>query len=206
MTHFSHTTSRNEKRLHAPKQHNDGYFEGQLLVATPQVNGDVFTQSVIYLFAHNDEGAMGVIINKPLEMVHYTELFQQLEIDLSPQAGNLPIYHGGPVEESRGFVLHSDEYSTAMTLKQNNGLALSASTNVLKDIAAGKGPGMRLMAIGYSGWAPGQLESEIENNSWITVPATPELIFNTDDEAKWALSAKSLGVDMARFSSHVGHA
>ncbi len=194
-----HTSAR------APK-HHEGYLEGQLLVATPLVVGDFFTHSVIYLFAHNAHGAMGVIVNKPLEMVHYASLFAQLGIEVTPQAQDLPVYLGGPVEESRGFVLHSADYNSGDGLVHENKIALTASTQILKDIAAGKGPARRMLTIGYAGWAPGQLESEIEANSWITVAATPDLIFGTDDDAKWAVAAKSLGVDMSRYSSFIGHA
>ncbi len=185
---------------------HQGYLEGKLLVATPQVMGDVFQQSVIYLFAHNNHGAMGVIINKPLEMIHYATLFQQLGIEISTRMDDLMVYHGGPVEEGRGFVLHSTDYSTDDTMVSDNQIAITASTKVLRDIGQGVGPRQRLLTIGYAGWAPGQLEAEIEANSWITVPATPELVFGTDDDFKWMLAAKSLGVDMGRFSSSVGHA
>ncbi len=183
-----------------------GYLEGQLLVATPTVSGDVFAQSVIYLFAHNAHGAMGVIINKPLEMVHYASLFQQLGIEVTANAQDLPVGMGGPVEGSRGFVLHTPDYKSPESLAGDGHIVLTANAKVLRDIAAGTGPQQALMTIGYAGWAPGQLEAEIEANSWITVPATPELIFDTPDDTKWALAAKSLGIDMGRFSSFAGHA
>ncbi len=188
-----------------PDKH-EGYLEGKLLVATPLIAGDCFQHSVVYLFAHNPHGAMGVIINKPLEMVHFATLFQQLGIEVTPRMRDLVIYHGGPVEENRGFVLHSCEWRAGDTLLGKNGVAVTASTSVLKEIAAGSGPIERMLTIGYSRWAPGQLEAEIEAGSWIIVPATPELIFHTDDDAKWALSAKSLGVDMERYSIVAGHA
>jgi len=187
-------------------QRHDGYLEGQLLVATPMVEGDVFSQSVIYLFAHNAHGAMGIVINKPLDMVHYASLFQQLGIEVTPRMQDLRIYLGGPVESARGFVLHSADYRCEDSLITDNGIGITASTKILKDIGAGHGPRDRILAIGYAGWSPGQLESEIEANSWITVPATSELIFHTGDETKWGFTAKTLGVDMGRFSSFVGHA
>lgn len=185
---------------------HEGYLEGQLLVATPTLAGDVFSQAVIYLFAHNAHGAMGVIINKPLEMVHYASLFQQLGIEVTAKAQDLPVYMGGPVEGSRGFVLHSPDYTSPERLGGNGQIILTANTKVLRDIASGNGPHNALMTIGYAGWSPGQLESEIEANSWITAPATPELIFHTPDELKWTFSAKSLGFDMGRYSSFAGHA
>lgn len=191
--------------LRSPDKH-DGYLEGKLLVATPQIMGDCFQSSVVYLFAHNPHGAMGVVINKPLEMVHFASLFQQLNIEITPRMRDLVIYHGGPVEENRGFVLHSADWRAPDTLVGKNGVAITASASILREIAVGGGPVDRLLTIGYARWAPGQLESEIEANSWITVSATPELIFHTDDDAKWALSAKSLGVDMNRYSPVAGHA
>ncbi len=191
--------------LPAPDKH-EGYLEGKLLVATPLIMGDVFQHSVVYLFAHNPHGAMGVIINRPLEMVHFATLFQQLGIEMSPRMRDLTIYHGGPVEENRGFVLHSADWRAGDTLVGKNGIAITASTSVLREIAAGGGPAERMLTVGYARWAPGQLEAEIEANSWITVSGTPELIFRTDDDAKWALSAKSLGVDMARYSTLSGRA
>jgi len=190
---------------HSPDKH-EGYLEGKLLVATPLVMGDCFQHSVVYLFAHNPHGAMGVIINRPLEMVHFATLFQQLGIEVTSHMRDLVIYHGGPVEENRGFVLHSGDWRTADTLQGRNGISVTASTSVLREIARGSGPAERMLTVGYSRWAPGQLEAEIEANSWITVPATPELIFHTEDDTKWALSAKSLGVDMERYSVVAGHA
>jgi putative transcriptional regulator len=185
---------------------HEGYLEGKLLVATPLVAGDCFQHSVVYLFAHNPHGAMGVIVNKPLEMVHFASLFQQLGIPVTGKMNDLPIYHGGPVEEHRGFVLHSPDYKGADTLVSRSGIAITASTSVLRDIAAGSVPVDRLLTIGYARWAPGQLESEIEANSWITVPATPELVFHAEDDAKWLFAAKSLGVDMDRYSTFSGRA
>lgn len=188
------------------QQVQDGYFEGQLLVATPTVVGDLFNQSVVYLFAHNDQGAMGVIINKPMEMVHYASLLQQLGIEVSANTRDIGVYMGGPVETSRGFVLHSSDYESLESISHDSHLMITASAKILRDIAEGRGPSDALMTVGYAGWAPGQLEGEIESNSWIIVPATPELVFQTPDEMKWALAAKSLGVDMGRFSSFAGHA
>ncbi|MFO1242666.1 MAG: YqgE/AlgH family protein [Rickettsiales bacterium] len=185
---------------------HEGYLEGRLLVATPTVGGPVFQQSVIYLFAHNASGAMGVVINKPLDTIHYTSLFEQVGIDLTPETKPIGIYHGGPVEETRGFVIHSNDYKSEDSVEQDSNIAVTSSAAILRDMALGKGPDKALLCIGYSGWAPGQLEAEIEANSWITVPATPELLFHTPDDMKWTVSAKALGVDMWRFSPIVGHA
>lgn len=185
---------------------HEGWLTGHLLVATPQVKSDVFAQSVIYMFMHDDRGAMGVIINKPLDMVDRAALFKHLGIEYTPHVDDMEVYHGGPVDEYRGYILHSPDFQTADTLVSESGIAVSVSAAVLQAVAQGHGPRDKMLMIGCAGWAGGQLEAEIEANSWITVPATPELVFSTDDEAKWALAAKSLGVDMVRFSSMVGHA
>lgn len=185
---------------------HDGWLVGQLLVATPLVVGDVFTQSVIYLYAHNDKGAMGLIINKPMEMSHCASLFQQIAPNIGGNIDDLSVYHGGPVETHRGFIIHSTDYAQPDTLCSDSGVCVTANVKTLRDIAAGGGPRQRVMMVGYAGWEAGQLEAEIEANSWITVPATPELVFHTPDEAKWSVAAKSLGIDMVRYSSVAGHA
>ena len=190
----------------SPDLEPDGYLEGHLLIATPTVRGKVFAQTVIYLFAHNAQGAMGVIVNKPLDMVHYGSILQQLGIDVSAVTRDVPVHFGGPVDEHRGFVLHSDDYLNEDSLEQGNGVALTASTSVLKDLACGQGPKDARLMIGYAGWGAGQLEHELEQGSWISLPATPELLFSAPDAAKWALSAQTLGVDMSRYSPFVGHA
>jgi putative transcriptional regulator len=190
--------------MNAPQ--HDGWLTGQLLVSTPQVRGDVFTQSVVYVFMHDDHGAMGVIINKPLDMVNHPALFKHLGIEYTPHLDEMNVYQGGPVDEYRGYIIHSPDYITKDTLVHESGIAVSVSTSILHEIAAGRGPRNKMLMIGCAGWAGGQLEAEIEANSWITVPATPELVFSTEDDAKWVFSAKSLGVDMVRFSHMAGHA
>jgi putative transcriptional regulator len=184
----------------------EGWLEGQLLVATPQVQGDLFVRSVIYLFAHNEDGAMGLIVNKPLHQIHYSEVLTQLDIAMMPSMRELMVMHGGPVEEQRGFLLHSNDYVSDVSLRFDNGLSVTASANILKDIAQGHGPMQRLLMLGYAGWGAGQLEAEIEQNSWISVPATPALVFGADHEAKWSRAAGVLGIDMSRFSPTAGHA
>ncbi|MCI5050256.1 MAG: YqgE/AlgH family protein [Rickettsiales bacterium] len=161
---------------------------------------------MIYLFAHNDEGAMGIIINQPLELVHYSALLDEQDMPESHVAEEVSVYYGGPVDRSRGFVIHSDEYLSTEPLIQENGIAVSANTGVLKDMVQGRGPRHATLAVGYAGWSAGQLEQEIEENSWITVPADPRIIFELDDEMKWGMASRSLGIDMNFFSHTVGHA
>jgi putative transcriptional regulator len=188
-----------------PVHKSDGYLQGQLLVSTPLITASCFHKSVIYLFAHNHEGAMGVIINQPLEMVHYSAL---LEEEVVQEAGQdeVSVYYGGPVDRSRGFVVHSLDYETENALHTGQGVAISANTAILRDMVAGRGPGQALLTVGYAGWTAGQLEQEIEENSWITVPASPELIFDIEDDMKWSMASRSLGIDMNFFSHTVGHA
>lgn len=184
----------------------NGYLTGQLLVATPVLTTGCFQKSVVYIFKHNDEGAMGLIINQPLELINYSALLEGMEIPHDASDRELPVYFGGPVERARGFVLHSNDYQRDFTLARHGDLAVTASSGILTDIMNERGPTDAMLCVGYAGWTAGQLEAEIESNSWITVPATHGLVFGTDDELKWATASKSLGVDMAFFSTTVGHA
>lgn len=183
-----------------------GYLAGQLLVATPVLSTGCFQKSVVYVFAHNNDGAMGLIVNQPLELVNYSSLLEGME--LPPEIGNreLPVYFGGPVERARGFVIHSNDYQRDFTLARGSELSVTASSTILNDIMAEKGPKDAVLCVGYAGWTAGQLEAEIEANSWITVPASHELMFHTPNELKWATASKSLGFDMAFLSTTVGHA
>lgn len=183
-----------------------GWLEGQLLVATTQIGDGCFSRAVLYVCAHGKEGAIGLIINRQLPELKYRDVLRQLKIEPAVTFKDPKVYLGGPVEASRGFVIHSPDYKGTDTIALDDGISITASLQVLRDIAAGKGPEKSLLALGYAGWEPKQLESEIEANSWISVPATPELIFNTSDDAKWSLAAQSLGVDMFKLSGHVGHA
>ncbi len=183
-----------------------GYLAGQLLVATPVIDTGCFQKSVIYVFAHSDEGAMGIIINQPLELVNYGALVDGMDMPMDAINKQVPVYFGGPVERARGFVIHSTDYDRDLALMRSGELAVTASSTILQDMAASRGPAQAALVVGYAGWTPGQLEAEIEQNSWLTVPATPELVFDTDNDLKWATASKSLGVDMAFFSTTVGHA
>lgn len=190
-----------------PLDQGQGYLTGQLLVATPLVNGSCFEKSVIYLFSHGKDGAMGCIINHPIENVTFSELLKQVKIDIpDTKLHNAPVYFGGPVERGRGFVLHTADYQQHPSIRCNNQFAVTAVTGILQDMVAGNGPRKALLAVGYAGWQPGQLEAEIEANSWITVPATEAVLFDTPNEHKWVLASRQLGIDMAFYSHTVGHA
>lgn len=188
-----------------PVHKSEGYLQGQLLVSTPLITASCFHKSVIYLFAHNSDGAMGVIINQPLEMVHYSSLLESEDITVTSN-DEISVYYGGPVDRSRGFVVHSCDYVADNVLFSSEGISVSANTAILRDMVLGKGPRKSLLCVGYAGWTAGQLEQEIEENSWITVPASPELIFDVENDMKWAMSSQSLGIDMNFFSHSVGHA
>lgn len=183
-----------------------GYLEGQLLVATTLITESCFNRSVLYVCAHGEDGAMGVIVNHPLPDLKYREVMKQLKIGVMPGFTPPSVYLGGPVEASRGLVVHSPDYSHADTVHLSDDLSVTSNLQVLRDIGTGKGPEKHLLTLGYAGWAAGQLEAEVEANSWISVPATPELIFDTPDGEKWGLAAGSLGIDMFMLSGDVGHA
>lgn len=183
-----------------------GYLAGQLLVATPVIDSGCFQKSVIYVFNHSADGAMGLIINQPIELVNYSALLEGMNLPPEAASKNIPVHFGGPVERARGFVLHSADYFRDFSLMKRGELAVTASSAILNDIALGNGPKNAALIVGYAGWQAGQLEAEIEQNSWISVPATEKLMFGTENDLKWATASKSLGIDMAFFSTTVGHA
>ncbi|MFM9889558.1 MAG: YqgE/AlgH family protein [Rickettsiales bacterium] len=183
-----------------------GYLAGQMLVATPVLDSGCFQKSVVYVFAHNADGAMGLILNQPMEMLSYASLMEGMDLPKIAADRDIPVFFGGPVERSRGFVIHSADYYREFSLARGAELSVTASSAILNDILEGNGPKHSALVVGYAGWSAGQLEAEIDANSWITVPATAELMFNTDNELKWATAGKSLGIDIALMSTAVGHA
>lgn len=183
-----------------------GYLAGQLLVATPVIDSGMFARAVVYVFSHGKDGAMGLIINQPLEMVSYSALVEGTNLPAASKNLQIPVFSGGPVERNRGFVLHSSDYVRDFTLARSGELAVTTSNSILNDIVAGNGPKQASLIVGCAGWSAGQLEAEIEQNSWINVPATEKLVFGTENELKWATASKSLGIDMAFYSTAVGHA
>ena len=180
---------------------------GKLLVAMPGMGDPGFDHSVIYLVSHSDEGAMGLIVNKPAPGVSLADVLDQLE-SAPPSGGPLHgVHFGGPVETGRGFVLHSDEYCSAIhTLRIAPGFALTATLDILEDIAQGNGPESSLLMLGYSGWGPGQLEGEIAQNGWLTCDVPPGLVFGMTDDKKWAAALESIGIDPLGLSATAGHA
>jgi putative transcriptional regulator len=191
-----------------------GYLDGQMLIAMPAMGDERFSRAVIYLCAHSSEGAMGIIVNQPAPNINFPDLLVQLEvipeaelIRLPPTAGSVKVLKGGPVETGRGFVLHSaDFFIENSTLPIDEGICLTATLDILKAIARGSGPASAVLALGYAGWAPGQLETEIQHNGWLHCPADPELIFGVDTEGKYDKALKKIGIDLAMLSSEAGHA
>lgn len=181
---------------------------GQLLIAMPGMPDPRFEHSLIYLCAHSDEGAMGLIVNKPSADVTFGNLIDQLSIDEGPEdVAGLRVHFGGPVELGRGFVLHSPDFRSEMTtLNVDDGFAMTGTLDVLENIARGTGPAKRLIVLGYAGWGPGQLESEIAANGWLTCDASTDLVFDTADGDKWEAALGTLGISPLALSSEGGRA
>jgi putative transcriptional regulator len=185
----------------------DMQLEGKLLVAMPSMGDPRFEHSVILLCAHSDKGAMGLIINKPSAGIRMSDVLDQLEIKGSEQAQKMVVHYGGPVETGRGFVLHSDDYrSSLQTLMVEGDFGMTATLDILEEIARGEGPESFLMMLGYAGWGPGQLEDEIAQNGWLTADASPQLVFQVPAASKWSAALESLGVDPITLSATAGRA
>src|SRR5258705_5891540 len=198
----------------SPRSEKRGYLDGQMLIAMPTTGDERFSRSLIYMCAHSSEGAMGIIANQPAPHISFADLLVQLEvvgaaelIQLPPSAGGVKVLKGGPVETSRGFVLHSSDFFIEnSTLPIDEGICLTATLDILKAIARGDGPKSAVLALGYAGWAPGQLENEIHQNGWLHCAADGDLIFCPNTEGKYALAMKKIGVDGGMLSSEAGHA
>lgn len=185
---------------------NDNHLAGMLLVAMPGMADPRFARSVVYLCAHSSEGAMGIIVNQLAPNIAFETIIEQLGIEPTPEAAKLKVHVGGPVESSRGFVLHSADYVHENTLRIDEGFALTATIDVLKAIAEGAGPKRKVFALGYAGWAPGQLDAEIQKNGWLIAPSNHSIVFELDDAEKWAGALKTIGVDPSLLSTTAGHA
>jgi putative transcriptional regulator len=182
------------------------YLEGKLLIAMPGIGDPRFDRSVIFLCSHTAEGAMGLIVNKPMQDMSLSSLLEQLDITPEQETTTLPVFRGGPVETSRGFVLHSDEFAQDTTVAVAEGIALTATIDMLKALAKGEGPDQAIVALGYAGWAPGQLDRELTRNGWLTADASRSLVFETHHEAMWPAAIATMGFDVGRLSGETGHA
>jgi putative transcriptional regulator len=190
------------------------YLDGQLLIAMPGMGDPRFDRALIYMCAHSEQGAMGLIINKTAPMMRFGDLVAQLDVhpedeamDPPPELMEMPVLFGGPVEQGRGFVLHTSDYFTAdSSLPVSSTIALTATIDILRAMASGRGPHRAILALGYSGWAPGQLENEIQHNGWLTCAADEDLLFDLGYDARYAAALRKLKVDPGMLSRDAGHA
>jgi len=183
-----------------------GYLKGKLLVAMPSIGDPRFDRAVVYMCEHTPEYAMGLMINHPAEGVHFADLLEQLDIRVDNPDDSIPIHTGGPVETSRGFVLHSADYVQESTHVISETIALTETIDILKAIAERRGPQYNLLALGYAGWHAGQLDQEIKANGWLHIEADDELVFQTEPSQKWLRAMRKLGIDVSVLSGDVGHA
>lgn len=191
----------------------EGYLDGQLLIAMPLMSDRRFARSVIYMCAHSEEGAMGLIINQRAPNMAFPDLLNRLGIKIdgddtiANEILSRSVHVGGPVESGRGFVLHTPDYFVAdTTMEIEGGFCLTATLDILKAIAGGEGPGRSLLALGYAGWSAGQLESEIHANGWLNCPADPDLVFDPDLDSKYPRAMAKIGIDPSHLVSTAGHA
>ena len=178
----------------------------QFLIAMPNLKDPNFEKTVTYICAHNEEGAMGIVINKPLD-IELGEIFEQMDIPTNnSDTNNKIVFHGGPVHTDRGFILHyaTDEWDSSIVVSDE--ICVTTSKDILEAIAVGDGPDESLIVLGYAGWGSGQLEQELMDNAWLNGPADHEIIFNTPYEQCWATAANHMGIDVDKLSSDIGHA
>ena len=187
-------------------ENEENYLSGQLLIAMPGLQDPRFAKTVIFLCAHNADGAMGLVVNREIDAISFPDLLEQLDIEPSGDVEPIRVHFGGPVESGRGFVLHSPDYVQDTTMVVDGEVALTATIDILKAIAGGSGPRRRLLALGYAGWGPGQLDTEIKANGWLHVTADDDLVFGADLEGKWQRAMGKLGIDPRMLSDEAGHA
>lgn len=189
-----------------PADPKETSLAGQVLIAMPSMEDARFSQTVIYMCAHSRDGAMGIVVNRPLAQPSFDDLLKQLKIDPIPPARTIRLCSGGPVENGRGFVLHTTDWTDAASLRVDGGLALTASLDILKAIAGGGGPEKGILALGYAGWGPGQLDSEMQQNTWLSAPADLAVIFDAEHETKWRRAMAVLHIDPLMLSGTAGRA
>lgn len=182
------------------------FLTGQLLIAMPAMDDPRFAQSVIIICAHTDDGAMGIVLNRPLAKPSFEALLQQLDVEPTPPARQIRLCEGGPVDHGRGFVLHTNDWTGDGSLQVADDLALTASLDILQEIAHGRGPREGLLALGYASWGPGQLDQEMQDNVWLSAPAALDVLFDADYDTKWRRAMAILRVDPLLLSAVAGHA
>lgn len=202
------------KTVRPKRKRNSGYLDGQFLIAMPLMSDRRFARSVIYLCAHSEDGAMGLVINHRADHISFPDLLERLGIVTNSSEDGVPndilerqVHMGGPVETGRGFVLHSADYfANNSTLSIDDGVSLTATVDILKAIAGGRGPDRSILALGYAGWSAGQLESEIQANGWLHCPADHDLLFDVDIDNKYARALAKIGIDPSHLVNDAGHA
>ena len=180
-------------------------LKGNFLISMPHMNDPNFARSVVYVCEHTENGAMGLVINKPLGHIDFADILRQLNITI-PEFRLPNVYFGGPVELYRGFCLHSNEYHLEDTICITETISLTANKTIINDIANNAGPQDLLFLMGYAGWAPNQLEYEITENGWLIVPSSDDIIFDLTDDKKWEMAAKRYGIDITMMNEAVGNA
>ncbi len=185
---------------------HEGYLAGRLLIALPTMLDPRFSQSVVYLCSHNEHGAMGLIVNQIIEAVNFSDVLEVMSIKAGHVPMSRPVHFGGPVEAQRGFVLHSADYSCEETLEIKDDISLTATIDILELIGSGSGPKNSLFALGYAGWGPGQLDVEIQGNSWMCGVPETEILFGENHSRKWSLASSRVGIDLSALSSEAGNA
>lgn len=189
------------------KTEDSNFLEGKLLIAMPGMGDPRFEKSVIFMCAHSSDGAMGLIVNKPVAGLAFRDLIEKLELEPTKETPDLPVLYGGPVQTGRGLVLHSKDYvGEESTTPISGDLALTGTRDILKAMAEGHGPHQAMFALGYAGWGPGQIESEIRANGWIHCDADPIILFDTNMDSKWSRALGKLGIDVSVLSAHAGRA
>ena len=182
-------------------------LRGHLLIAMPGMSDPRFERAVVFLCEHSDKGTMGIVINKPSPEVSFPDLARHLDVAVPEGGSRIPVHVGGPVEPGRGFVLHTADYERdGATLRVGPRFGMTATVEILREIAGGAGPSRSLLALGYAGWAPGQLDAEIAGNGWLTAEASTRLVFDSSDREKWSAALASLGIDPISLSSVAGRA
>lgn len=182
------------------------FLNGKCLIAMPGMQDDRFEQSVVYVCTHTNEGAMGLVVNRPIKDLTFAALLAQLKMEPPADCGRPPVLAGGPVDIIRGFVLHSPDYTGTATLAMTGLASLTVTTDIIRDISEGKGPEKYLIALGHVGWSAGQLENEIKENAWLPVNASGDLLYTLPFEKRWAFALQKMGIDPSRLSAEQGKA
>lgn len=188
------------------KKNEDNFLTGKCLIAGPNISDERFKNSLIYICSHNKNGAIGFIVNKEIPNYSLIDISKSMAIAAIDGVENKKIYDGGPIDEAKGFVLHSPDYTSDNTIKVDDQISISSSIEVLEDIMLGLGPRKSMVVLGYASWKPNQLESEIIRNDWIVSKPSFELVFETETDKKWEKAISELGIDISRLSSQVGNA